>query len=131
MIILELVGQGALRGQLPCLASRQSDVEHSSRLGVSSDGHAIHQLRTNRTFEIESREWGGISRGSDSMVSLLAVQIYVYIYVCKHRVEEGRSDDVHSWHVGSNTSLENLATYWAEIIDFHPREGRKEQRNAI
>lgn len=81
MIILELVGQGALRGQLPCLASRQSDVEHSSRLGVSSDGHAIHQLRTNRTFEIESREWGGISRGSDSMVSLLAVQIYVYIYM--------------------------------------------------
>lgn len=87
----------------------------------------IERSRSNR----ENGFSGGISRGSDSMVSLLAVQIYVYIYVCKHRVEEGRSDDVHSWHVGSNTSLGNLATYWAEIIDFHPREGRKEQRNAI
>lgn len=93
----------------------------------------IERSRSNR----ENGFSGGISRGSDSMVSLLAVQIYMYIsvcmyvYVCKHRVEEGRSDDVHSWHVGSNTSLGNLATYWAEIIDFHPREGRKEQRNAI
>lgn len=46
MVIPERVRQRALRGQLPCLASRQSDGEQSLRLRVGRDGHAIHQLRT-------------------------------------------------------------------------------------
>lgn len=42
MVIPERVRQRALRGQLPCLASRQSDGEQSLRLRVGRDGHAIH-----------------------------------------------------------------------------------------